>query len=566
MNEEDREKIISNDYADLLLRYGIDLEKLVALEDYPINIINDKYTVIYFPASMIPLRVELGIKYSMIPKLFGLVDSSSLVEMGVVKVQSTPNLSLKGQGVLLGFVDTGIEYTNSLFKNADNTTRIVSIWDQTIDNMQASEDIFYYGTEYNKDIINLALQNEEPLSVVPSTDEIGHGTTLAGLAGGSRIEESDFVGVTPLAEYVVVKLKPAKANFNLYSPVPENTICFQENDIMFGIQYLINIANKLQKPIAICIGLGTNQGSHDGRDSLSDMISLLSNEVGNAIVVAAGNEGNRGHHYFGEIDKTLGYDLVDLKIGENESSFTMELWGNIPGIYSIDILSPSGEYIPRIPARINEFRVIKFLFEYTTVLVDYSLVESQSGDELILIRFQNPTPGIWRFKVYGGRITSGFHIWLPMQGFIGEDTVFLQPNPDTIVTIPGDASSALTVTAYDHKNQSIYRNASRGYSRTNIIKPEIAAPGVDVYSPLLGNQFGGQTGSSIATAQTTGVAAMILEWGIVKGNNRSVDTMQVKKYLIRGVNRNINIIYPNKEWGFGTLNIYGTFESLQGET
>jgi len=122
------------------------------------------------------------------------------------------------------------------------------------------------------------------------------------------------------------------------------------------------------------------------------------------------------------------------------------------------------------------------------------------------------------------------------------------------------------VTAYDHKNQSIYRNGSRGYSRTNIIKPEIAAPGVDVYSPILGNQYGGQTGTSIAAAQTTGVAAMLLEWGIVKGNNRGMDTIQVKKYLIRGVNRNVNIVYPNKEWGFGMLNIYGTFESLQGES
>lgn len=566
MNEEGKKRIISNDYSDLLVEYGIDVKELSAFQNDPINIIDEKYAVIYFPASMIPLRIEYGIKYAMTPKLFGLLDSTNLEEMGVNKIQTTSTLSLKGQGVLLGFVDTGIEYTNPLFKNADNTTRIVSIWDQTIENMQAPQEIFYFGTEYRMDMINLALQNEVPLSVVPSTDEIGHGTTLAGLAGGSRIEESDFVGVAPLTEYVVVKLKPAKSNLKDYFSVPEETICYQENCIMFGIQYLVNVARRIGKPIAICIGLGSNQGGHDGRGALGDMILSLSNEVGNAMVVAAGNEGNLAHHYFGEINNAQGYDIVDLKVGENENGFTMELWGNIPGIYSIDILSPTGEYIPRIPARLNEKRVIQFLFEDTTVLVDYVLVESQTGDQVILVRFKKPAPGIWKFKVYGGKITSGFHIWLPMQGFITEDTVFLRPNPDIIITNPGNTAYALTVTAYDHINQSNYQNASRGYLRINITKPEIASPGVDVYSPIPGNLFGGKTGSSIATAQTTGVAAMLLEWGIVIGNNRSMDTIQVKKYLIRGVNRNLNIVYPNKEWGFGTLNIYGTFESLQGES
>jgi hypothetical protein len=153
-----------------------------------------------------------------------------------------------------------------------------------------------------------------------------------------------------------------------------------------------------------------------------------------------------------------------------------------------------------------------------------------------------------------------------MHGFITEDTVFVRPNPDTIVTNPGNTAFAITVTAYNHKTTGIYINASRGYSRTIIIKPELAAPGVGVYSPLLGNQFGEQSGTSIAAALTTGVVAMLLEWGIVKGNNRAMDSIQLKKYLIRGVKRNPNVIYPNKEWGFGRLDIYGTFESLRGES
>lgn len=565
MTEEEKRRITSNDYADLLIEYALPPEEIALVRNEPMNIINNKYAVIYFPVSLVSRELVHESGYSVIPNLYGLLETSSLEEMGVLRVQNTPFLSLFGQGVLLGFVDTGIDYTSPLFKYADNTTRIVSIWDQTAENPQAGAETFFYGTEYTREQINSALQSAEPLSVVPTVDEIGHGTTLAGLAGGSRIEESDFSGVAPLTEYAIVKLKPAKQNIKDFYFVPQDVLCYQENDIMFALQYLVNIARNLQRPIAICIGLGTNQGGHDGRNSLDDMVATLGNQVGIVITVAAGNEGNRGHHYFGEVDSAIGYNLVELMVGDNESGFSMELWGNIPGIYSLDILSPSGEYIPRIPARFGESREIRFIFENTIVYIDYLLVEAQTGDQLTLIRFNNPAPGIWRFKVYAGPISSGFHIWLPMHGFITEQTAFIRPNPDTTITGPGNAAFALTVTAYDQRNQSIYLHASRGFTRTNIIKPELAAPGVEVFSPLAGNTFGGQTGSSIAAALTAGVTAMLLEWGIIKGNNRIIDTIQAKKYLIRGVNQNPASIYPNKEWGYGTLDIYRTFQSLQGD-
>jgi subtilisin family serine protease len=562
---EDKKKISSNDYADLLFEINA-REEYAELEDQTINIINEKFGVIYFPVSQIRQTVMRASDYSVIPKLYGLVETLHLEEMGVRRVQNTQFLGLRGQGVLIGFVDTGIDYNNPLFKNADNTTRILSIWDQTIDNPEASEEIFSYGREFLAEEINLALQNENPLSVVPTTDENGHGTTLAGLAGGSIDEENDFIGVVSLSEFVVVKLKPAKQNLRDYFGVADDAICYQENDILAGIAYLTQFARKLDRPIAICIGLGSNQGSHDGRGTLSDTLAVESNRVGTAVVIAAGNEGNRGHHYYGEIDKSIGFDVVELRIGEKENNFSMDLWGNLPGTYSIDILSPSGEYISRIPARLGESREINFIFEATTIYISYLIVESQTGDQLILFRFRNPAPGIWRFNVYGGEITSGFHIWLPMQGFITDNTVFVRPNPDTTITEPGNAALALTVTAYDHVGQNIYRNASRGYSRTGIVKPELTAPGVDVFSPTTENTYTEKSGTSIAAALTTGVAAMLLEWGIIRGNDRTMDTIAIEKYLIRGVKRNPNLSYPNREWGYGVIDIYRTFENLRGET
>lgn len=564
MNEEERLKIISDDYVDGIVEYALSSEEYARYAGETLNFINNKYAAVYVPLSKIPDRLIGSIAYSVIPKLYTPLDILSLEDMGVIKLRNTP-LSLTGSGVLLGFVDTGIDYLNPLFQNADKTTRIVSIWDQTIVNMQAPPEIFNFGMEFTKDQINAAIQNESPLSIVASTDDYGHGTTLAGLAGGFTSEKADFSGVTPLSEFLVVKLKQAKANGRTYFGVPDNTICFSENDIMFGIAYLFNTARILNRPIAICIGLGTNQGSHEGLGPLNDLISYYSNQVGIAIVTAVGNEGNARHHFFGEIDNAVGSTLVELKVGNNENDFSMELWGNNPGTYTIDIISPSGEYIPRIPARMGEYRNIRFIFETTTIYIDYVIVESQTGDELILIRFKNPAPGIWKFRVYGSKITSGFHIWLPVRGFISDDTFFLLPNQFTTITDPGNNISAITSTAYNPVSQSLFLEASRGYTRYNQINPDLAAPGVDIYAPLPGNQFGLVSGTSIAAAYMTGISAMLLEWGILKGNDRSMDTYQIKKYLIRGVKRSLTLTYPNREWGYGTVDIYSTFESLRGE-
>lgn len=565
MTEEDRRKIISEDYADGIVEYAISPEEFSRYAGEAINYVNDRFAVIYVPNSRIPERLIGSIAYSVIPKLFSLLDLSSLEEMGVTRLQRIPYLSLKGNGVLLGFLDTGIDYQNPIFQYSDGTTRIVSIWDQTIENMQASSDIFYYGTEYTREQINLALGSEAPLDIVPSTDDLGHGTTLAGLAGGTPDETAEFSGVVPYSEYVIVKLKTSKMQVRNYFGIADDAISYSESDIMFGLAYLVNTARKMNRPIAICIGLGSNQGSHEGLGPLNELISSYSRQIGISIVIAAGNEGSARSHFYGEIDSTVGYKQVELNVGKGQGDFSMELWGNIPGTYSIDIISPSGEYIPRIPAKIGEFRNIRFIFEYTTIYIDYVIVEAWSGDELILIRFREPTPGIWKFKVYGTKINSGFHIWLPIRGFISEDTFFLSPNQYTTITEPGNVLYAITATAYNPKNQSLYIDASRGYARNNIIKPDFAAPGVEVFSPLLDRKYGLTSGTSTAAALLTGVTAMLLEWGIVNGNNRSMETYQIKKYLIRGVDRSPTLSYPNREWGYGIVNIYGTFESLSGE-
>ncbi|WMJ86725.1 S8 family peptidase [Anaerocolumna sp. MB42-C2] len=563
MTLEEKKMIYSSDYANAIVEYKRSDSFLQQFNNYSLNIIDEKYGVVYFPFSQatIPIKTENG--YAVIPKLYGLLDTISLDAMGVTKTQNIPRLSLKGEGVLLGFVDTGIDYNNPIFKNADNTTRIVSIWDQTIENSDAGEDTFNFGLKFNREAINSALQSENPYSVVPSTDENGHGTMLAGIAGGSADEANDFTGIVPRSEFVIVKLKQAKKSLRDYFYIPDDANCFQEDDIMFGIKYLVNVASELKRPIAICIGLGTNQGAHDGYDTLSNFIGWTGNFTGTCILVAAGNEGNGKKHYYGKVEPATGSNTVELNVGANEKGFSMELWGYAQATYSIDIMSPSGEYIPKIVARLGENRTIRFLFDNTTVYVDYLVIEAQSGNPLILVRFVTPAPGIWRFKVYGGGSSNrGFHVWLPMTGFISDNTYFLNSNPDTTITAPGNTQLVVTVTAYNPSTQNIYLSSSRGYTADSSIKPDVAAPGTDVLAPVPGNQYSRVSGTSIAAAHATGVSAMLLEWGIVQANYNTISSVQIQRFLLRGVDTQSSNTYPNNVWGYGTINIYNTFFSL----
>ncbi|MDF2484837.1 MAG: hypothetical protein K0R46_1005 [Herbinix sp.] len=563
MTTQDRERITSEEYADLLISYSGDQSILNKFQDATIHIINFFYAVVHVPIAQITdtLIVEMG--YSVLPSLFGLISQASLEASGIIRLRNIPNFNLRGEGVLVGIIDSGIDYRNPIFQNEDGTTRIASIWDQTVASDNFPEGT-YYGTEYTREQINEALRSETPLEIVPTTDEIGHGTMVAGIAAGNDVPESGFFGVASDAELVVVKLKQAKTYLREFFLVPENVPCYQENDIIFAIDYIMRVAINLNRPMAVCIALGTSQGAHDGRGTLSNYISLQAENIGFSFQVAAGNEGNARRHYYGTIDPNTGNNTVELFIGENEAGFSMEIWGDSPGLYSIDIQTPSGEYVPQIIPRLDENRDISFIFEQTQIFVDYQIIESQSGDQLILVRFRNPSSGIWRFNVFGrGPLATGFHAWLPMEGFISNNTYFIRSDPYTTILSLGNARVPITVTAYNIEDDSLYLNASRGYTRTGIIKPEIAAPGVNILAPAPDQSFVTVTGTSASAAHTTGVAAMLLEWAIVRGNQPNLNTVDMKIFMIRGARRELDIQYPNRDWGYGILDVYNIFDTLR---
>lgn len=565
MIQGERERIVSEDYADLIIEYNGDV---TAFEEFPpdrtVQIVNEQYAFVHVPVGFITQDIVYRLGYGALPTCFGIISESSLESSGVFRLRNIPLFNLRGQGVLLGIIDTGIDYANPVFCYADNTTRIVSIWDQTVSEGNPPAGMLY-GTEFTREQINEALMSDDPLSVVPSTDEVGHGTMIAGIAGGNEVPDMGFYGIATDTEFAVVKLKPAKRYLRDFFFIPEDAVCYQETDIIMGLIYLYNLSLRLQRPIVICIALGSSQGAHDGLGTLSTYISVIATTPGVGLIVAAGNEGNARRHYSGKIDATTGYDTVELNVAENEPGFSMEIWGISPDVYSVDILSPSGEYIPRIAAGRNEHRVITFIFEETVIYVDFQMVEGQSGEQLILMRFDKPSAGLWRFNIYErGGLNRGFNIWLPMQGFISEGTYFIRSDPYTTILTLGNALHPLTVTAYNDADDSLYPNSSRGFTAINRIKPEVAAPGVNVIGPTLERGFAPFTGTSVAAAHTAGIAALMFEWGYIRGNIPAMSTVEMKNLIIRGARREVDAVYPNRDWGYGILDIYNVFDVLRG--
>lgn len=568
--------------ADLIYRFGsLQSERWNNTSSLCADYVSSDYIILHMPLTpdAVSMRVH---SYYMIPSLFSPLDYNAMEASGILSAFNSPALNNQGKGVLIGLVDTGIDYRSPLFQNPDGTTRIAGIWDQSVpieeDVLPTGVPDYYpmggssYGTEYTREQINEALASDDPLSLVPTQDTIGHGTFLAGLSAGSSIPQEDFTGAAPEAELAVVKLKPAKKYLRDFYLIPSDAPAFQENDIMMGIKYLRMMADRLKKPLVILLAMGSNSGSHIGTSPLSQVTQNYSGFFGIITVIAGGNETGAAHHFYASIPAGTEYEDVEIRVGKEEAErgFVLELWAADADTYTVGFISPSGERISRIPIIANNETSIPFLLDATTITVNYQLIEAESGSQLIFMRFQTPAAGIWTVRVYNTQRFKGtFHMWLPVQGMISEETVFLRPDPYSTITVPGNSRLPITVGAYDTSTGGIYIHSSRGFTPNQIVKPELAAPGVNILGPSVGRKPGSdtpmttRTGTSAAAAITAGAAANLLGWGIVEGNYPTMSEASVKSYLIRGAQRNPALTYPNREFGYGTLDLFQTFLRLR---
>lgn len=573
-----RERILSNNTFDYITDFPIESSVNPALV-FCYEDIEGMYNIAYLNRSLIPDLEANFFEYQSIPKLYGLMqigpsgggdvfDPSALIASGITRVQRPP-LSLTGRGTIICIADTGIDYTLPVFRDENGNTRILAIWDQTIQDGPAPEG-FQYGTEYTEADINWALQSEDPFRIVPSRDENGHGTMLAALAAGKSTQPGNsYLGAAPEAGLVIVKLKEAKPYLRNYYLVPENVAAYQENDIMLAAKYGNRFVDFYVRPVVFCLGLGTNMGDHNGTSFLSEYLGRIARQRSSAVVVTGGNEGNAGHHFQGDLagagasvtaDGML-YQDVEIRVGEGSRGFFLELWGNLPDIVNVSIRTPGGETIPRIRLGGRQSITYGFIYEQSQVTVDASVVEPSSGEELILFRLVTPTPGIWTFRVSGTTtLYNGvFHMWLPIRDFLDTEVYFLSPSPYVTLTEPSMASDVICVSTYNSDNGSFYIESGRGFAQNGAIRPDLAAPGVNV-STIRGKS----TGASLAAAITAGAVAQLLQWAVVERNDELAGSREIRSYLVLGASRTAGQTYPNREWGYGKLNMGGTFDALVG--
>ena len=521
------------------------------------------YKCFYLPAELTGPVSLSRFSYNSIPKCFTPTSMETLNQAGILPIQNYPTLQLKGKGTLIGFLDSGIDYANPVFRNLDGSTRIAAIWDQTVQSGSPPEG-FAYGTEFTEEQINEALAEENPLSVVPSSDDTGHGTYTASLAAGSGNPQEQFLGAAPEASIAVVKLKQAKRYLRDYYFIPDSAVCYQETDLMLGLKYLNDLADSLNLPLVVCVTVGSSMGGHIGTLPFSYLIEGYSTRANHITVIGTGNEADKRHHYFNTIADMADKKDVEIRVGENVSGFSLELWTDIPNILSISILSPSGENTSRIPFRVGASAEIDFLFERTKVSVDYRLLVEKSTSELIFFRFDAPAPGIWKIIIEPLTLAdSRFHMWLPVTEFLSGEVYFLEPDPYYTLTNPATTESPVIVSYYNGNTDALSQASGRGYTRFQQINPNISAPGVDVTGALPGGRFAARTGASAAASITAGAVALILEWLLTYENVPGIDSYQIKSLLILGAVRPNTMEYPNREWGYGQLNLYNTFETIR---
>lgn len=585
-----RERVLSEDIYDYITDFPLsgfsDLGESLCYAD-----VDNLYNILYLDPS-VALNSPVGpFQYQSVPKLYGLMqiatgeegfNPDALIVSGILQVQRQP-LRLTGQGCVICFIDTGIDYTMDVFRDGDGNSRILSIWDQTIQSGTPPEG-FVYGSEYTRENINEALRSLNPYDIVPSRDEIGHGSVLAALAAGSVVSNeavsgsSRYLGAAPDADIVVVKLKECKEYLREFNHIPRNVPAYQENDIMLAVKYADSFARVLSRPVIICLALGTNMGDHEGNSALSRYINDVAVRRSRAVVVCGGNEGNASHHYRGRLPQTgntaagtvavspvngIPDNNVEVRVGENCSGFSIECWSSLPDTLQVGLRSPGGETIPPLRLSGGQSVTYRLIYENTVISLDSTLVEPASGEQLLRFRLQDPTPGIWTFHVNSpGIVYNGtFDMWLPITEFLDAEVYFLRPDPYITLTEPAMALDVIAVTSYNPSNLSFAINSGRGFSRTGTIRPDLSAPGENVFTIE-----GYQSGSSLAAAIAAGALAQLFQWAVIQRRSPFAESRELKSYLIRGAERSAFLAYPNREWGYGRLNIEGVFDFLAGQT
>ena len=594
--EEERRKSLELDVGydpvdrkwELIIKYSGDLEEVRLIAESVTEMANE-YAVIVIRESRISELVRIPeVEYVEKPKrLFFQVANGKRVSC-INPVRQVP-FSLRGKGILVAIVDSGIDYSLWDFRNPDGTTRIRALWDQSIaGNPPAGYSI---GTEYTQEQINEALSmvnQQERNQIVPSRDISGHGTAVAGIAAGNggqpgmpadegngngiqagmpedtgtsagisyRSDSSavaeQYAGVAPESELLIVKMGSPRAD-----GFPRTT------ELIQGVDYVIKKALELRMPVAVNISFGNTYGPHDGSSLLERFLDDISNYWKSVICVGTGNEGTSAGHTAGRMRENQ-EEVVQLGVQTNEPALNVQIWKSYVDQADISLVSPSGVRVGPIQEILGPQR---FVLGNTEILLYYGEPSPYSVRQEIFIDFlprqSYIDSGVWKIILTPRKIVNGeYEMWLPSQGVLNVGTAFLYPESGATLTIPSTASRVVTVGAYDALNYAYADFSGRGarteytagYENVAAFKPDLAAPGVNVMTAAAGGGYAPVTGTSFATPFVTGGAALLMEWGIVRNNDPYLYGEKVKAYLRRGARELPGFTeYPNPQVGYGAL-------------
>ncbi|NFS28042.1 peptidase S8 and S53 subtilisin kexin sedolisin [Clostridium botulinum] len=558
----------SADSANFLVEYRGDLKNEIDNVSYVCgDILTNTIGVISLPYEYLDqVLIDVpSIKFIDFRSMFVLQDISPNSIDQILAIKKNPYLNLTGKGVLVGIVDTGIDYLNNEFIREDGTSRVAAIWDQTIQDIK--DESVYLGNIYSNEEINKAINaykgNEDPYAIVPSKDEIGHGTEMAGIIG-ARGYNGDFQGVANDCEFVIVKLleslnfqKILQSNNVKYTPI------YNSSEIVAGIEYLKNFSVKMNKPMVIYLGVGTTEGSHDGNNLISKYLTSIASVRGIALVAGVGNEGAAEGHASGVIENIGEIDTMELNIPREMKNFSFQIWVKRPNKMSLNVISPTGEESSFIQAKRNKREEINFVFSNTKLKINYYMPEDFSGHEVIQVIFKDINPGIWKFVLRGDYISDGeYNAWLQPVITLPENIKFLEPNPFSTLTIPSTARKVVTVAYHGLVNESLIATSGKGFNTNGLINPDISTVGINILTTKALGETTLVSGSSAATAVIAGGCALLLQWGIIDGNDTTMYSTKIRSYLIYGAYRKPELTYPNRESGYGSFNLLGTFNVI----
>jgi subtilisin family serine protease len=538
---------------EVIVKYNGDILRLEEELPSEIEILSENYAIITLDASFVEaLSRYPEIEHVEKPKNLIFTLKDSIIRSCIASAQSNLSYHLTGKGVAVAVLDSGIDYTHPDFRNPDGTSRILFLWDQT-GRPDSPPSGFRHGIEYTNDDFNLALLNSQPFSVIPELDTVGHGTAVAGAAAGNgRASAGMNKGAAPEASIIAVRLgRTGERSF------------VRNTELMRALKYSIDKAQSLNMPVAVNISYGTNNGSHDGKSLFETFINEMARKWKTCIAVASGNEGSSSHHFSDQLKTGEVRDVVFFT-SSSLQSFYITYWQNFVDEFTLELILPNGKStgVISLVDRIRNFR-----FADIYVSIEYSQPNHYNENQEIFFQVNSsrtPLPaGVWTIKVRAENITVGtFDMWLPITEEVSQNTAFTTPDPYTTLTLPSTSEAVITVGGYDHRVGSFAEFSGRGYTRLGAVKPDLAAPAVSIVTPRKGGGYDTFTGTSIAAPFVTGSAALMMEWGIVKGNDPFLFGERIKAFLKSGATRSAGKSYPDPSWGYGKLCLRNTLDQL----